>query len=201
MVDPLGFKDLDMKLAGFQKSDLIILAARPLDGKDIGGAGYCQASRHEPRHSRWHFLIGNEPQLVDRMLAAESRVDSWETPHRPAECRDRIPDDTRFVDKWAKAPIYIDDQPANNILKMRSISRRLKSEKGLGLIVDYLQLMAPTNTRASDSMVQQVTEISRSLKHLARELKVPALALGRPRAPWNSAVAVRAFPTCAIPAP
>ena len=82
--------------------------------------------------------------------------------------------------RLSRAPIYIDDQPANNILKMRAVARRLKSEKGLGLIiVDYLQLMVPTQSRNSDNMVQQVTEISRSLKQLARELEVPVLALSQ----------------------
>ena len=80
----------------------------------------------------------------------------------------------------ADAPIFIEDQPGNNILKMRSIARRLKSEKGLGLIiVDYLQLMVPVNSRNNDNVVQQVTEISRSLKNLARELDVPVLALSQ----------------------
>ncbi len=84
------------------------------------------------------------------------------------------------LDSLSSAPIYIDDQPGNNILKMRSVARRLKSEKGLGLIVvDYLQLMIPTQSRSSDNMVQQVTEISRSLKNLARELDVPVLALSQ----------------------
>src|SRR5213079_2819669 len=78
------------------------------------------------------------------------------------------------------APIYIDDLPGNNILKMRSVARRLKQEKGLGLIVvDYLQLMVPTMSRNSDNLVQQVTEISRSLKNMARELEVPVLALSQ----------------------
>jgi replicative DNA helicase len=85
------------------------------------------------------------------------------------------------LDRLSKAPIFIDDHPGNNILKMRAIARRLKSEKGLGLIVvDYLQLMTPTgNYKQSDNMVQQVTEISRSLKQLARELDVPVLALSQ----------------------
>ncbi|MEK7095219.1 MAG: DnaB-like helicase C-terminal domain-containing protein, partial [Patescibacteria group bacterium] len=84
------------------------------------------------------------------------------------------------MDRLSNAPIYIDDQPANNILKMRAVARRLKSEKGLGLIVvDYLQLMVPTQARHADNMVQQVTEISRSLKQLARELEVPVLALSQ----------------------
>jgi replicative DNA helicase len=120
-------------------------------------------------------------QLVDRMLAAESQVDSWKIrtgqnlsiDHDFKAIRDAM-------DRLSQAPIYIDDQPANNILKMRAVARRLKSEKGLGLIVvDYLQLMVPTQSRNSDNMVQQVTEISRSLKQLARELEVPVLALSQ----------------------
>jgi len=84
------------------------------------------------------------------------------------------------MERLSKAPIYIDDQPATNAVIMRSVARRLKREHGIGLlVVDYLQLMAPTATRASDSMVQQVTEISRSLKTLARELEVPVLALSQ----------------------
>ena len=119
-------------------------------------------------------------QLVDRMLAAEARVSAWHLR------TGRIQSDGDFgkirdsLDRLSRAPIYIDDQPGNNILKIRSVARRLKIEKGLGLIVvDYLQLMAPTITRSSDSMVQQVTEISRSLKHLARELDTPVLALSQ----------------------
>jgi replicative DNA helicase len=82
--------------------------------------------------------------------------------------------------RLSKAPIYIDDQPANNALVMRSVARRLKREHGIGLlIVDYLQLMTPTAARNSDNLVQQVTEISRSLKTLARELDVPVLALSQ----------------------
>ena len=119
-------------------------------------------------------------QLVDRMLASESRVDAWKLRTGKLTVDSEFEAIRHSLDKLAKAPIYIDDQPANNILKMRSVARRLKSEKGLGLIiVDYLQLMQPTETRKSDNMVQQVTEISRSLKQLARELEVPVLALSQ----------------------
>jgi replicative DNA helicase len=82
--------------------------------------------------------------------------------------------------RLSEAPIFIDDQPGNNILKMRAVARRLKSEKGLGLIiVDYLQLMMLPGGKPTDSMVQQVTEISRSLKNLARELDIPVIALSQ----------------------
>jgi replicative DNA helicase len=119
-------------------------------------------------------------QLIDRMVAAEAGVNSWNlrTGHiNSQEDWDRI---REAYDKLGAAPIFISDEPGNNILKMRATARRLKKEHGLGLlIVDYLQLMVPTGARASDSMVQQVTEISRSLKNLARELDVPVLALSQ----------------------
>jgi replicative DNA helicase len=120
-------------------------------------------------------------QLVDRMLSAESQVDSWKL--RTGQNLSIEHDFSAVrgaMDRLSRAPIYIDDQPGNNILKMRAVARRLKSEKGLGLIiVDYLQLMVPTQSRNSDNVVQQVTEISRSLKNLARELEVPVLALSQ----------------------
>ncbi|KKW24034.1 MAG: Replicative DNA helicase, partial [Parcubacteria group bacterium GW2011_GWC1_51_35] len=117
-------------------------------------------------------------QLVERMLAAEGRVDSWKLR------TGKIHDDADFsrlrdtLDVFSRAPIFIDDEPSNNIMRMRAVSRRMKAEQGLGLIiVDYLQLMVPRTS--SDSVVQQVTEISRSLKSLARELDVPVIALSQ----------------------
>ncbi len=178
---PTGFKELDNKLAGLQKSDLIILAARPSMGKTSLALDIArQASTHHKIPVCIFSLEMSSQQLVDRMLSAESRVNSWNIrtgKHLIENDFDRIRDS---LDRLAKAPIYIDDQPGNNIIKMRSVARRLKSEKELGLIVvDYLQLMVPTDSRASDSMVQQVTEISRSLKNMARELQVPVLALSQ----------------------
>jgi replicative DNA helicase len=116
------------------------------------------------------------------MLAAESQVDSWKirTGHNLS-----IENDFKSIGdaiaRLSEAPIFIDDSPGNNILKIRAVARRLKSEHKLGLIiVDYLQLMVPTNAnKYGDNLVQQVTEISRSLKHLARELEVPVLALSQ----------------------
>lgn len=179
---PTGFHALDNKLAGFQKSDLIILAARPSMGKTSLALDIARMSAINHKVPVGIFSLEmSSQQLVDRMLAAESQVDSWKirTGHN-------LSVDTDFkairdaMDRLSQAPIYIDDQPANNILKMRAVARRLKSEKGLGLIiVDYLQLMVPTQSRNSDNVVQQVTEISRSLKQLARELEVPVLALSQ----------------------
>jgi replicative DNA helicase len=176
-----GFKELDDMLAGFQKSDLIILAARPSMGKTSLALDIArQSSIHHKTTVGIFSLEMSTQQLVDRMVAAEAKVNSWNlrTGHiKEEEDFTRIRD---AYDRLSSAPIYIDDQAGNTVLKMRSVARRLKRENGLDLIiVDYLQLLAPTQTRASDSLVQQVTEISRSLKHLARELDVPVLALSQ----------------------
>ncbi len=178
---PTGFRDLDNKLAGLQKSDLIILAARPSMGKTSLALDIARqaAVKHNIPVCIFSLEMSSH-QLVDRMLSSESRVDSWNIrtgKHLVDSDFERIRDS---LDKLAKAPIFVDDQPGNSILKMRSVARRLKSEKNLGLIiVDYLQLMVPTDSKASDSVVQQVTEISRSLKNMARELNVPVLALSQ----------------------
>jgi replicative DNA helicase len=178
-----GFADLDDKLSGFQKSDLIILAARPSMGKTSLALDIARKAAVNYKIPVAIFSLEmSSQQLVDRMLAAESQVDSWKirTGHNLSVTEDfkAIGD---AISRLSDAPIYIDDQPGNNILKMRAVARRLKNEKGLGLIVvDYLQLMLPTNAnRNNDNLVQQVTEISRSLKNLARELEVPVLALSQ----------------------
>ncbi|MFA6404544.1 MAG: replicative DNA helicase [Candidatus Paceibacterota bacterium] len=179
---PTGFPELDNKLSGLQKSDLIILAARPSMGKTSLALDIARktAVNHKVPVAIFSLEMSSQ-QLVDRMLSAESQVDSWKirTGHNLS-----VENDFRAIgdaiSRLSQAPIYIDDQPGNNILKMRAVARRLKNEKGLGLIVvDYLQLMLPTNARYNDNLVQQVTEISRSLKNLARELEVPVLALSQ----------------------
>lgn len=177
---PTGFPDLDFKLAGFQKSDLIILAARPSMGKTSLALDIARqtAISHGTPVGIFSLEMSSQ-QLVDRMLAAQSNVDAWKMRTGKLSRQDDFELIREGLDKLSRAPIYIDDQPGNSIIKMRSIARRLKSEKGLGLIVvDYLQLMVPTTTK-SDNVVQQVTEISHSLKNLARELDVPVLALSQ----------------------
>jgi len=176
---PSGFKELDNKLSGFQKSDLIILAARPSVGKTslaLDIARHVAVDKNIP--VAIFSLEMSSQQLVDRMLAAQSGVDSWKLR------TGRINTDEEFsllrdaMDTLSKAPIFIDDESSNNITKMKSVARKIKAESNLGLIiVDYLQLMVPR--RESDSMVQMVTEISRSLKGLARELEVPVIALSQ----------------------
>jgi len=176
-----GFRDLDSMLAGLQKSDLIILAARPSMGKTSLALDIARqaATQHQTTVGIFSLEMSAQ-QLVDRMVAAEAKVNSWNLRTGRINAEDdwqRIRD---AYDRLSQAPIFIDDQPGNNILKMRAVARRLKREQGLGLlVVDYLQLMVPTQARAADSLVQQVTEISRSLKILARELDVPVLALSQ----------------------
>ncbi len=178
---PTGFPDLDSKLSGFQKSDLIILAARPSVGKTSLALDIArQAAVYHNIPVGIFSLEMSSQQLVDRMLAAQSNVDAWKLRTGRLSREDDFASIRQSLDVLSKAPIYIDDQPGNNILKMRAVARRLKNEKGLGLImVDYLQLMVPTQSRNVDNVVQQVTEISRSLKNLARELDVPVLALSQ----------------------
>jgi len=176
-----GFKGLDNLLAGLQKSDLIILAARPSVGKTSLAL---DIARNVGIRGKVPVIIFSlemsAQQLIDRMLAAEAQVNAWKLRTgnlTNEEDFDRIRDTLGVL---SEAPIFVDDKPGNNIISMRSTARKLKSEKGIGLIiVDYLQLMVPTNSRNSDNMVQQVTEISRSLKSLARELDVPVLALSQ----------------------
>jgi len=176
---PTGFRDLDNLLAGFQKSDLIILAARPSHGKTSLALDLARgvAINHNIPVGIFSLEM-SVGQLADRMLASEAHVDSWKLRTGRLTNEDEFLRIRDAMDRLAKAPIFIDDDASNNIIKMRSSARRIQSQHGLGLIiVDYLQLMSPR--KHTDSMVQQITEISRSLKQLARELDVPVLALSQ----------------------
>ena len=178
---PTGFSSLDNLLAGLQKSDLVILAARPSMGKTTFALDLARNAALKFKQSVGIFSLEmSDQQLVDRMLAAEAGVNSWKLR------TGKLKNDREFeavqsaMTRLSEASIHIDDQPGNNILKMRSAARRLHNEHGLDLlIVDYLQLMSPTSAKATDSLVQQVTEISRSLKILAREIDVPVVALSQ----------------------
>ena len=175
-----GFADIDHKLAGFQKSDLIILAARPSMGKTSLALDIArQAAVNHGITVGIFSLEMSSQQLVDRMLAAQANVDAWKLRTGKLSKQNDFDAIRESLDKLNKAPIHIDDQPGNNLLKMRSMARRLKNEHNLGLIVvDYLQLIVPSSTK-SDNVVQQITEISRGLKNLAREMNVPVLALSQ----------------------
>ena len=176
-----GFRDLDNLLAGFQKSDLIILAARPSVGKTALSLDIARQTAIKYGNAVGYFSLEmSAQQLTDRMLATEAAVDSWKLRTGRLSSDDEYERLRDAMDRMSNAPIYIDDKAERTVLQMRSIARRLKAERGLELIViDYLQLILPGVTRQSDSMVQQVTEISRSLKAMARELDVPVLALSQ----------------------
>lgn len=178
---PTGFSDLDSLLSGLHPSDLIILAARPSVGKTSFALDIARnaAVRHNVPVGIFSLEMSSE-QIIDRMLSAESAVNSWKIRTGAVSAEEDFGRIRDALETLSKAPIYIDDKPGNNILAMRAVARRLKREQGIGLIiVDYLQLMSPTNSKGTDSVVQQVTEISRSLKGLARELNVPVLALSQ----------------------
>ncbi|MBI2048418.1 MAG: replicative DNA helicase [Parcubacteria group bacterium] len=178
---PSGFVQLDNKLAGFQRADLIILAARPSMGKTSLALDIARRVAVEHKTPVGVFSLEmSAQQLTERMLAATSYVDAWKLRTGKGLTERDYENLQHAIGVLDEAPLYIDDNASSTVLSMRATARRLKAEKGLGLvIIDYLQLAAPTNTRASDSMVQQVTEISRGLKAMARELDVPIIALSQ----------------------
>jgi replicative DNA helicase len=179
---PTGFIDLDRILSGLQSSDLVILAARPSMGKSGLALDVARnIAVNEKQPVGIFSLEMSKDQVVDRLIAAQSNVDLWKlrTGHLSAEGTDNDFDRIQYaLGLLSEAPIFIDDTAGANIMQMRAMARRLQVQHGLTLIiVDYLQLMEPRNTNYS--MVQQMTEISRSLKGLARELSVPVLALSQ----------------------
>lgn len=176
---PTGFKDLDNLLSGLQPQDLIILAARPSMGKTTLALDIARMTAVDHGKSVLIFSLEmSSQQLVDRMLSAQSRVNAWNLRTGNLSSDKDFSHLRDSLDKLSKAKMYIDDQAGNSIVRMKALARRLKAEKGLDLVVvDYLQLM--TTSKNYDSMVNQVTEISRSLKSLAKEIDVPVLALSQ----------------------
>jgi replicative DNA helicase len=176
---PTGFKDLDQYLSGLQKSDLIILAARPSMGKTTLALDIArQAALKEEVPTIIFSLEMSTQQLVDRMLAAQSKVNAWNLRTGNLSAESEFSKIRDSLDLLSRAPIFVDDLAGNSILRMRSVCRRVKASHGLGLIiVDYLQLMS--TSKNYDNMVNQVTEISSSIKALAKEFNVPVLALSQ----------------------
>ncbi len=175
---PTGFPDIDEKTSGLQPSDLILIAARPSMGKTAFALNIAQnaAIRHKVPVGIFSLEMSKE-QLVQRMLCAESNVDSHKLRTGKLDEED-WPRLARAMGPLSEAPIYIDDTPGISSLELRTKARRLKAEKGLGLvIIDYLQLMS--GRTASENRQQEISEISRSLKALARELSVPVVALSQ----------------------
>ena len=175
---PTGFKDLDDTLAGMQSSNLIILAARPGLGKTAFALG---VARHvavkEKLPVGFFSLEMSKEELVDRLLVAQADIDAWrlKTGRLDEEDFTKL---SEAMGELAEAPLFIDDTPALTVLEMRTKARRLMAEHGLRfLVVDYLQLMR--SVRQLENRVQEVSEISMGLKNLARELKIPVLALSQ----------------------
>jgi replicative DNA helicase len=175
---PTGYRDLDQMTTGLQNGDLIIVAARPSMGKTslVMNVAQNAAIEHGTTVAIFSLEMSKE-QLVQRLLCAEGRVDAQKLR------RGRLsPDEYQRLAAAAghlnTAPLWIDDSPGATVLEMRAKARRLKSETNLGmLIIDYMQLMS-SSTRA-ENRVQEVSEISRGLKSLARELEVPVIALSQ----------------------
>lgn len=176
---PTGYPSLDNILAGLQRSDLIILAARPSVGKTTLALDIARnaATKHGASVAIFSLEMSAN-QLTQRMLSAQAKVNAWKLRTGRLSAEEDFTALQEALNELSKARIYIDDQAGNSIMKMKSVARKMKSEHGLDMIVvDYLQLM--TTSKNYDSMVNQVTEISRSLKGLARELDVPVLALSQ----------------------
>jgi len=174
-----GFPDLDKMTSGFQRSDLIIVAARPSVGKTAFALNIAQNVGVRSKETVAIFSLEmGAAQLVQRMICAEANVDAGRLRTGFLE-----PDDweklTMAIGALSEAPIYIDDTPGLTVYEIRAKCRRLKKEKGLGMIViDYLQLIQGRG-KPGESRQQEVSEISRMLKLMARELNVPVIALSQ----------------------
>lgn len=175
-----GFKDLDKLTSGLQPSDLILVAARPSMGKTAFTLNIAShVGIREKKAVAFFSLEMSKEQLVQRMICSEAPIDSQRL--RVGDLEDR--DWTKLIgaaDKLASSPIFIDDTAGITVMEMRSKARRLKIEHDLQLIIiDYLQLMQGSGSKGSDNRQQEISEISRSLKALARELNVPVIALSQ----------------------
>lgn len=177
---PTGYRDIDAKTAGLQKSDLIILAARPAMGKSTFVSNLAYNIATQSKKSVLFFSLEmSKEQLVDRMLAEASGVDAFNirTGNLSEDDFSKLSD---AMGEMAEAPIYIDDTPGMSVLEMRTKARREAHNHPLGLIiVDYLQLMQGSGRSNDGNRVQEVSEISRGLKLIARELDVPVIALSQ----------------------
>jgi replicative DNA helicase len=175
-----GWKDLDKKTSGLQRSDLIVLAARPAMGKTTLVGNLVQSVAMLEKQAVLFFSLEmSKDQLVDRMLAAESGVDAWRI--RTGDLSDEDFEKLgHAMGSLSEAPIYIDDTPGISVLEMRTKARREANRHQLGLIVvDYLQLMSGTGKANDFNRVQEISEISRGLKLIAREMNVPVVALSQ----------------------
>nr|MBP6943215.1 replicative DNA helicase [Candidatus Buchananbacteria bacterium] len=179
---PTGFTDLDKLLAGLQRSDLVILAARPSVGKTSFALDIARnvATKYKKAVGIFSLEMSKE-QLVDRMVCAEAGVGLWKMRTGSlSEGSDDFPKIGAAMGVLAECRLFIDDFANTNVMELRTKARRLQMEHGLDLIIiDYLQLMEGTGKSSSDNRVQEIAEISRSLKGIARELNIPVLALSQ----------------------
>ncbi len=177
---PTGFTALDAKLSGFQPSDLIILAARPSMGKTSLMLNLAMNAGIKAKKNIGIFSLEmSKEQLVDRLFASMMRVDSWKLQKGKLDDSD-FQNLGPIMDELSQANIYIDDSVASTIPELRAKARRLQMEFGLDmLMIDYLQLMSTGNQSYAGNRVQEISEISRSLKQLGRELRIPILALSQ----------------------
>mgnify|MGYP001104392664 CR=1 FL=1 len=175
---PTGFIDLDRLLGGLQRSDLILIAARPSVGKTSLGISIARHAADVSQRVAIFSLEMSSEQVVQRMVSAETGIDAQRL--RLGELQEREwPLFVQATGRLSDLPLYIDDTPSISVLQMRTKARRLHAEHGIDLIlVDYLQLMTAGDMR-SESRVQEVSYISRSLKGLARELDVPVVAISQ----------------------
>ncbi len=176
---PTGFADLDNLLSGLQDSDLVVIAARPSMGKTSFALNIAHhAAIHHKASIGFFSLEQSKDQLVDRLVSSEANVDSWKlrTGNLANEDFERL---SFAMGTLADAPLYIDDTPNLTVMEVRTKARRLQAEHGLGMVVvDYLQLMQGRQSR-DNNRVQEISDISRGLKGLARELNVPVVALSQ----------------------
>lgn len=175
-----GFNGLDLILSGLQNSDLVILAARPSMGKSSLALDIAKhVALREKKPVGIFSLEMSKDQLIDRLISSESNIDSFKI-RRGGLDEDDFTSIQHALGSLSEAPIFIDDASSCTVLQMRAMARRLQASQGLGLIIiDYLQLIEPGSKGANISSVQQITEISRQLKGLARELNIPVLALSQ----------------------
>lgn len=177
---PSGFKDLDDLLSGFQPSDLIIIAARPSMGKTSFMLNIAQVAAITAKIPVGLFTLEqSREQIVDRLLCTQAGVDLWKL-RTGNLSEDDFPKIGYAMGELAEAKIFIDDSPMLSAMEIRAKARRLQAEHGLGLVmIDYLQLMEGSSRSNDYNRVQEVSDISRSLKALARELNVPVIALSQ----------------------
>lgn len=174
---PTGFKDLDDSLAGMQRSNLLVLASRPGIGKTSLALNISHNLAVKYKRPVGFFSLEmSREELVDRLLVAQADIDAWKLKTGKLD-EDDFTKLSNAMGELAEAPLYIDDTPALSILEMRTKARRLQVEVGIDLlVVDYLQL---AHSRRLENRVQEVSEISQGLKNLARELKIPVLAISQ----------------------